>query len=140
MRLAYLLATCLCCAAACGDGNTPFLPDAHPTDDAGCDLVGSGAFRMTWSMTSGGAPITCNAAGASRFDLLSTDALGNGVADRYICTNMMGTTGGLAVGTYTYVGSLLDDALVSVADSPPATAKICHDGEIVDLPPFVFDL
>ena len=115
---------------------------------AGCIFTSDdgAAFHASWSVTINGAqPPTaadgCDALGAAKFSVLSTDSLGNGVDDRFPCTRGEGTTGDLAPDTYTIVLAMLDgaDAAIPGTQVGPDSYDL-FDGEITEIMPVTYDV
>jgi hypothetical protein len=115
---------------------------------AGCIFTSDegAAFHGSWTITiNGAAPQSaqdgCDALGAAKFSILSTDSLGNGVDDRFPCSRLEGTTGDLAPDTYTIMESMLDatDAAIPGTEVGPIS-EVLPDGTVVELDTVNYDI
>jgi hypothetical protein len=70
-----------------------------------------GVFHTTWTLTQGGAAVTCASKGAASVSFLSTRASDNmGFDDIFTCSDMAGDTAPLTIDSYLVSVSLLDGA------------------------------
>src|SRR5688500_18375638 len=77
------------------------ISDDEPSDE--------GTMELAWTVTLNGAAVdSCDEVGAAEVEVLTTDSLGNGLADQFPCNNFQGETFGLVEDTYTVVVSILD--------------------------------
>ncbi|MBI4511104.1 MAG: hypothetical protein HY698_15845 [Deltaproteobacteria bacterium] len=106
------------------------------------DPVG-GRFQVSWSLTQGGAPVTCESVGADYFSVLSTlQGTTTGYDDLFDCVGSAGTskTSALPIGTYTVLVSINDDRGTDnrsdddiLGQTDPITKSIEFDGQSVPL-------
>jgi hypothetical protein len=103
----------------------------------GCIFVAddpSGNFRATWEVTVNDQVSSCEAVGAARVSVLSTNsATGEGNDDIFNCTAYAGVTDLYPVGDYTIVMNILDASDNALSDMIPLSTSIDFDGETVNL-------
>ena len=73
------------------------------------DDVIDGAFDVSWTVSDGNQPVSCQQAGADKVSYLFTRQYnGTGFEDLFDCADFVGTTVRYPIDDYTYVASLLD--------------------------------
>jgi hypothetical protein len=125
--LAPLVILCTLGLAACGDDDDPV-------------IVGEGQLTLSWAMTVGGAPATCADVGVAKVETLSTlEGTALGIADRFPCQDLQGTTFPLEEGVYTVVVSILDSTDAAIDSAPSEQGVPVTDGDVTDLGLYTFD-
>jgi hypothetical protein len=132
------LIAALALALGCG-GDEEVAADADTTPDA---RPPRGTFSLTWSVTQGGNPSTCQEVGGSQV-VISFVKQGAGAGDNAVvnCTAGEGASQEISIGTYDLDIDLVGSNLQSVLDAPVMVNGVeVTEGDDTALDPVVFEL
>jgi len=122
-------------AAGCGDDSG--LPDARVGDGP----PQPGTFSLSWTLSDGGAPVTCEQARAITISVaLLPEGAMFGFNDVFTCSTGHGTSANIAPSTYELRFKLVGAGGREVAPGPTVMGVVIRSGEDTKIAPIAFEV